>query len=280
MATMKKKSEVIYAQPRLNPATAISLLQKQIERAKQLRGQPGLSASEYEAWRTTLHDLLQQALGKPNETVDSIISAGNCYAGSFGGGDDQDEDQERRQRLGELIHYLDSAIEQLNIRLSTHPQTAPSTTAALKNAVFLVHGHAEMIREKTARFIESKLGLKALILAEENSGGDTVIEKLERYAAEVDYAVVLLTADDRGGKKDSAPESYEFRSRQNVIFELGFFIAKLGRERVFLLYEKGVERPSDIAGVVYAEIDPGDSWQLRLAKELKGIGMSIDMNRL
>ena len=41
------------------------------------------------------------------------------------------------------------------------------------------------------------------------------------------------------------------RSRQNVIFELGITIGYLGRKNVRVLYEEGVELPTDIHGLVY-----------------------------
>jgi len=49
------------------------------------------------------------------------------------------------------------------------------------------------------------------------------------------------------------------RSRQNVIFELGFFFAQLGRRsgRVIVLHKGPNELPSDIHGVVWIGIDHG-----------------------
>ena len=45
------------------------------------------------------------------------------------------------------------------------------------------------------------------------------------------------------------------RARQNVIHELGFFQAKYGRNRTILLIEKGIERFSNISGIVCTEFD-------------------------
>ncbi|MEL7433910.1 MAG: TIR domain-containing protein, partial [Chloroflexota bacterium] len=73
------------------------------------------------------------------------------------------------------------------------------------------------------------------------------------------------------------------RARQNVILELGFFIGRLGRERVFVLHKRddNFELPSDIFGVLYTPYD-GDAggWQFQLVKELKNVGYDIDMNDL
>lgn len=146
------------------------------------------------------------------------------------------------------------------------------------NTVFLVHGHNEAIREMSARLLE-KLGLTAIILNEQVSGSDTIIEKLERYAS-VHFAVVLMTADDVGGKKSATNQVLRDRSRQNVVLELGYFMGKISRRKVCVLYEKGVELPSDYYGVVYIEIDNTGAWRYALAKELKQAGLQVDLNRL
>lgn len=147
------------------------------------------------------------------------------------------------------------------------------------SSVFLVHGHNDAIREMSARLLE-RLGLRAIILSEQASSSDTIIEKLERYA-DVHFAVVLMTADDVGGKKNPDGKSpLQDRARQNVVLELGYFMGKISRKRVCVLYEKGVELPSDYYGVVYIEIDNGGAWRYALAKELKGAGLEVDLNKL
>jgi predicted nucleotide-binding protein len=143
--------------------------------------------------------------------------------------------------------------------------------------VFVVHGRAEGPRDAVARFV-GQLGLTPVILQEQASEGNTIIEKFEKHA-DVGYAVVLLTGDDRGGLATADPSTYAPRARQNVILELGYFVGKLGRSRVCVLHEQGVEIPSDFHGVVYVPLDAGGAWKLTLAKEMKVAGLSVDLNR-
>lgn len=143
--------------------------------------------------------------------------------------------------------------------------------------VFLVHGHDDRIKVTAARFLE-KLGLPVVILHERANAGRTIIEKFEEESASANFAVVLLTADDVGSVKDEPLQ--KARARQNVVFELGYFIGVLGRSRVVALREPGVELPSDYSGVVYIELDSGDAWQLKLAKEIKNSGIEVDLNRV
>lgn len=172
-----------------------------------------------------------------------------------------------------------------DILSGTAPESSPSLIVTTKEptasrSVFIVHGHDEATKESVARFLE-KLDLKPVILHEQPDRGRTIIEKLEANASDVDiaYAVVLLTPDDLGSTVADRANPKP-RARQNVVFELGYFIAKIGRERVRALYSEGVESPSDYKGVLYTKLDPAGGWQLELAKEIKAAGIEIDLNKL
>ncbi|PTR02197.1 putative nucleotide-binding protein with TIR-like domain [Nitrosomonas nitrosa] len=141
--------------------------------------------------------------------------------------------------------------------------------------VFVVHGHDEQAKESTARFIE-KLGLNAVILHEQANEGQTIIEKLEKHTNAA-YAVVLFTPDDIGASA-SSPESFQPRARQNVLVELGYMAAKIGRNRVCVLRKGKVEAPSDFLGVLCIDIDAAGAWRLKLTKELKVAGLKVDLN--
>ena len=142
--------------------------------------------------------------------------------------------------------------------------------------VFLVHGHDEGFKETVARFLD-KLKLKPIVLHEKPNKGRTIIEKFVDYS-DVSFAVILLTADDRGGLAGTPFEKQRTRARQNVILELGFFLGRLGRDRVCALYEHGVEIPSDYDGVLFVPFDKPGAWRMLLAREIKAVGISVDMN--
>jgi predicted nucleotide-binding protein len=138
--------------------------------------------------------------------------------------------------------------------------------------VFVVHGHDSEMLETVARFIEH-LGLRPIILRDQPLSGRTIIAQLEHFSR-VGFAIVLLTPDDVGYSK-SQPDQYKGRARQNVIFELGFFIGKLGRSKVCSIYVDGVEILSDYQGVLYIPMDPNGAWKMRLARELEDAGLKI-----
>ena len=171
-----------------------------------------------------------------------------------------------------------AAAEDWGDELSNSSDARNDERREISNKIFVVHGRNEEVKHQAARTLE-KLGLEPVILHEQPNRGRTIIEKFEDAAESAGFAVVLLTGDDEGGlrrgKSDPKP-----RARQNVIFELGYLSAKLGRRRVCALVEGGVETPSDYDGVVYIPLDDHGAWRLSLAKELRAAGYAVDANKL
>ena len=176
------------------------------------------------------------------------------------------------------IILLKQAISFLEERLSEYPELQMSSmqkSPTISNKVFLVHGHDDGARETVARFLE-KLGLSPIILHEQPNKGRTIITKFNEEASDVGFAIVLMTPDDIGGKTQ---ETLQQRARQNVVFELGFFIGKLGAAKVAAMMKGSIEKPSDFDGVVYISID-GSDWKTSLARELKAASYEIDWNKV
>ena len=139
--------------------------------------------------------------------------------------------------------------------------------------VFIVHGHDNALKQEVARMVE-KQGLEAIILSEQANRGKTIIEKFEENV-DVGAAICLFTGDDYGKAKDATSEN--LRARQNVVFEAGYFMGKLGREKVILIADANIEVPSDLQGVVYTS---KNMWQTDVLRELKAIGYKVDFNKL
>jgi predicted nucleotide-binding protein len=144
--------------------------------------------------------------------------------------------------------------------------------------IFIVHGHDALAKTEVARTIE-KLELEAVVLHEQANEGKTIIEKFERDASIVCFAIIILSPDDTGYPINK-PDEAKPRARQNVILELGYFSGILGRSNVVVLHKGEVEIPSDFLGVVYISMDSYGSWRYGLGKELKGAGYNIDLNKL
>lgn len=163
-------------------------------------------------------------------------------------------------------------LEELKENDVTPDNEATQDNSISKSKVFVVHGHDEALKQEVARIVE-KQGLEAIILSEQANHGKTIIEKFEENT-DVGAAICLFTGDDYGKAKDV--EDDNLRARQNVVFEAGYFMGKLGRENVILIANPEIELPSDLQGVVYTN---EKSWQIDVLKELKAIGYAIDFNK-
>jgi predicted nucleotide-binding protein len=144
--------------------------------------------------------------------------------------------------------------------------------------VFIVYGNSQSANEKL-REVENfclKAKIEYIIFRNEINGGKTIIEKLESLSALVSYAIILYTGCDEGRKKSTSSTDelpLKPRARQNVIFEHGYFTAKLGRSRVCVLKEVDIEnslleQASDNSGILYINIGENTDWKTSLAKEL------------
>ena len=169
--------------------------------------------------------------------------------------------------------YLTEIKEEMLEKDEKSEKTVHADLNHQNNKVFVVHGHDEALKEKVARLLE-KQGLEAIILSERANKGKTIIEKFEENS-DVGAAICLFTGDDIGKEKSETVEKQ--RARQNVVYEAGYFMGKLGRERVIMLVDEGIDLPSDLQGVVYTD---SESWKTEILQELQSIGYAIDFNKL
>lgn len=151
--------------------------------------------------------------------------------------------------------------------------------AQVSDKIFIVHGHDESAIFQVKELL-TKLGLEPVVLREKPNAGRTIIEKFEQNA-DVGFAVILMTPDDMGETLSNFEnDKAQPRARQNVILELGYFSAKLGRRGICVLKAEHVEAPSDIMGLVYTPFDSPGAWRMTLAAELRHAGYEVDLNKV
>lgn len=186
--------------------------------------------------------------------------------------------QNLRTGIERTIAELNGIIRQLREKkndFASNEQQPHSTVPSVRNRdrVFIVHGSDGNAHVPAARLVE-QLGFKASILSERATDGKTVIETLEAIEQEVDYAIVILSAEDVGVTRKDGTE--KTRASQNVVLQLGFVWGALGRQNVCCICED-IELPSDLHGLrTISAAD--DSWKYKLAKNLKSAGFAVDMN--
>ena len=180
--------------------------------------------------------------------------------------------------LNEMMGHLRALSADADYFKSNILQSPDSTgRSIMSNKIFIVHGHDEAAKLDMARTLE-KAGFEAIILHEQPDAGRTIIEKFENYS-DVSFAVILYTGCDLGRDKEVPAGSEKYRARQNVVFEHGFFIGKLGRDHVCAFVKGNVETPGDLSGVLYEPMDSSGAWKIKLAQNMNAAGLTVDMNR-
>ena len=263
-------------------------IRKQVEKGQKLLGlrighSPELEQAENEKkkWSDFNAELLKRIVNT-DELVNDYNPPG-AAAGAWGPVSLSQEVQGFYSNVKKYITRLESILDRLELIPESpvlgQPMEAQPTGfhPEVSRRVFVVHGHDEEAKQSAARCLE-KLEMEAIILHEQPNWGRTIIEKFEDYA-DAGFAVVLLTPDDMGAARDDI-DNLGPRARQNVVFELGFFVGKLGRQRVCALHKGDVEIPSDFAGVLWVPMDPGGAWRFALGREIKAAGLDVDLNKL
>ena len=246
-------------------ATAIARLQKALDAIPELEQLPYRS-SKFEKWERATMSVIFETFGSRSPHMQDFTYRIEDYSDGL--------------NLTPTELVLKSMIEEIEEYWDDENQTPQSPTVqeherTNTKEVFVIHGRDNEAKETVARFL-TRLDLTPVILHEQPNQGRTIIEKFERNA-QVGFAVALLTPDDVGALKNEE-KNLKLRARQNVVFELGYFLGRLGRERVCALTKGNIEIPSDYDGVVYISLDDG-GWKMDLIRELKNVGFDVDANK-
>jgi predicted nucleotide-binding protein len=259
--------------PEFPPNKAIALLKKQMDQIDRLL-QLHHDDPEVDKWDNFTSQVLIKAFGKPHDNLSAFDSA-RFGSGVGWGMSDYEYQEEFIKHLNNTKKILEGFIEQLEVFGEPKESYQPVTTTSLSSKrIFIVHGHARQAMSELA-LILTRLGLEPIILHEQPNAGMTIIEKLEKHS-DVGYAFILLTPDDKGCLNNEAVPVP--RARQNVVFEFGLFVGKLGREKVCCIHSGNVELPSDLNGLVYLPfISSVHEVQLDIIKELKAAGYQLQI---
>jgi len=254
---MKKKSK----------AAALKRINKALEKISELKKLPR-NSPEFEKWKRNTEVAIENSFGEKSRHIKDFKHI--IFSHPFL---PRNTTEHHRQKL--YLRDLESAesilrsmIEEIeeywkdDVDENPNQQKNESGRKDINNSnknVFIIHGHDTPI-----------------ILHEQPNQGNTIIEKFEENA-DVVYAIALLTPDDVGAEK-KCQKNLKPRARQNVIFEFGYFIGRLGRKKVCGILSGDIEIPSDYSGVLYLKLDPADGWKMALIKEFKAIGIDVDAN--
>ncbi len=267
----------------MDDARAIKLLEERVEELANLP--PDYKSAEFTGWRTKLFATLDAILGSGDEATQEIRDI--RWWPSSSSPDEADNIIRSRKAFldaaKEAGGILNGAIYRIR-EFGENPATNSQTSTLSNTKVFIVHGHDEKLRLEVEKFL-TQLGLEPIVLMDKPNEGKTIIEKFEKHS-DVGFAVVLATPDDiafLAKKHDSAKTiddlgAPEWRARQNVIFEWGFFVGKLDRDRVALIYKSPTTPPSDLIGLVHIPYQTKfEEVKMQLLTELRTAGMAAEL---
>ena len=259
---------------------AIERLQRALDKISELR-QLRRDSQDFQKWRRDTKVAISHTFGNNTSHAKEFTQV-SYIPNVTGWGPDRNRQLQvaHVQGLDHAASVIESMIDEIEEYWGDDDQSVAAASAKASsqettNEVFVVHGRDDGAKDAVARFLE-KLGLQPMILHEQPNKGRTIIEKFEQYA-QVGFAVVLLTPDDKCSSRAEEGKN-SFRARQNVIFELGYFIGRLGRSRTCALFKGDIEIPSDYDGVLYVKMDENGAWQMKLVSELKEAGFQVDAN--
>jgi predicted nucleotide-binding protein len=216
-------------------------------------------------------------IDRSKEQKTELIQAGMAIGVRGASSSFQDwQDEINRRYLIPFFEYMAMKLSAEGFEESS--QSKPRSVAMNTKDIFIVHGRDEAAKQTVARVVE-QVGLNPIILHEQPNKGRTIIEKFEDHA-EVAFAIVLLTPDDAGLCVADDEKNLRPRPRQNVVFEMGYFIGRIGRQHVFPLKKGELDIPSDYNGVGYTPMDEKGAWKIELLRELKEAGFEIDYSKV
>jgi predicted nucleotide-binding protein len=158
--------------------------------------------------------------------------------------------------------------------------------ASPPDSVFVVHGHDEGLLSEVVEFVTA-LNIRPIVMKEVGGATVSLIQTFFEIGGAAKFAIVLLSPDDLGASRlqydhpRGGTHALKYRSRQNVVLELGYFYGLLGWGKVFVL-EKAprdpvpdFERPSDLNGVLFDRFDAQGRWKDIIRRKLANSGFKI-----
>lgn len=177
-----------------------------------------------------------------------------------------------REAFESEVVVLKGLIDQMEYTsgsVALHPLSSPSIPP-VGNNIFIIHGHDELNTRRLTDLLQNHFGVKPIIILARAGMSRPLIDKYEDSASSCSFAFALVTPDDEIRK----PDNMYYQARPNVIFEIGWFVGRLGRRRVAILLKEGTTIHSDLHGVSRIQFrDNIEEKYLEIQRELNACGL-------
>jgi predicted nucleotide-binding protein len=144
----------------------------------------------------------------------------------------------------------------------------------LQRRILVVPGSDQLVNDEVLAFLSS-VSAEIVKKDDDRRRGESLLDHLNRCGA-MDFAVVILAADFFFYPRTQKPDSARLMAAQEIVFQMGYLVAKLGRERVVILYQESdhFRRPTDYFDIYYVPVTSNAVWKTDLAKRLKACGIA------
>ncbi len=141
--------------------------------------------------------------------------------------------------------------------------------------IFVIHRQNNAMKKQVAEVL-NEFRLKSVFTQDELNALKPIAQKATEFS-EISSAIVLLSGDDFVYSKEEKPHNAFLKADQKIVFELGFWIAKLGRGNVVALYpeQKSFRFPTEYFDVIYVPFDKKSAWKAELISRLKQWGYEV-----
>ena len=141
--------------------------------------------------------------------------------------------------------------------------------------MFILPGLDESKKEEIMKFLKN-LDLEP-VLPLENPQEMNGMEELGR-GSEVAFALAVLCADGNGRPGQDHSDARP-RLGQKLAFQLGFMVGRLKSGLVCVLYEEGVDLPTQLSAGLFIPWDAAGLWKLMVAPAMKMANLDVDLNK-
>ncbi len=144
--------------------------------------------------------------------------------------------------------------------------------------VCVTYGRNEIMNRQAVSLIR-ELGIDPIVMQDKANASKPLAQFIHEYP-DISFVIAILSADDWVYPKGGKPPEALMRADQRVVFHLGFWIGRLGRERVFALHydQRSFRRPTEYFDVIYTPFDREGLWKKELLGRLKQAGFVIQGN--
>ncbi|MDD1757775.1 MAG: nucleotide-binding protein [Methanotrichaceae archaeon] len=148
------------------------------------------------------------------------------------------------ERFKEKVEEVADFLEAIKGATGSIEASRPSRLPRTRN-VFIIHGHDELNMRRLSDLLRDYFGLNPIVILSKAGMGRPLIDKFEEDGQICSFTFALFTPDDHLAN----PKEEYYQARPNVIYETGWFIGRLGRERLVILFKEGTKIHSDLDGV-------------------------------